>query len=94
MNICEKHGPSPRYADLPLAKLDGFFGLKTSFYDPIAEGPEKIRTRCGSWFTIQGKGFCSAIGSAGNLIFNSGARITAVNCALIFTGHGPITDAR
>ena len=42
----------------------------------------------------KGNGFCSSIGSAGNLIFAGGARITAVNCALTFTGHGHLTGAR
>ena len=71
-----------------------FLARKLSFMtrywrDPVKFGGVAVR---GS--RSKSQGFCFAIGSAGNLIFTDGAQITAVNCALIFTGHGQLTDAR
>ena len=42
MNIREKHGPSPRYAN-PGPRVSGrFFGAKPVVFDPISKGPEQF----------------------------------------------------
>ena len=57
MNICEKHGPSPRYAD-PVPGVSGwFFGAKTVVFDPISGGPGRIAGDRGPWSGVQLRGF-------------------------------------
>ena len=42
MNICEKHGPSPRAKDPAARASDRDFGAKTVDFDPISGGPGRI----------------------------------------------------
>lgn len=71
-----------------------FLARKPRFMTRYRRDPRKFGRVAVRGSRSSGRGFCSAIGSAGNLIFTGGARITAANCALIFTGHGRLTDAR
>jgi len=42
MIICEKHGPSSRYADPDMSILVRDFGAKTVDFAPISGGPGRI----------------------------------------------------
>ena len=57
MNICEKHGPSPRYADPGPGVSGWFFGAKTVVFDPISGGPGRIDGDRGPWSGVQLRGF-------------------------------------
>ena len=57
MNICEKHGPSPRAKDPAARASNRDFGAKTVVFDPISGGPGRIAGDRGPWSGVQRRGF-------------------------------------